>query len=120
MGGGAMRALLFGLAFASIGLPALAQTQQQHDWCFSPSATDDQTIEGCSAVIGSPTEATNQAGAWRNRGLSHDNKGLYDQAIADFTHAIAIKPDFAEAFISRGVSYAHKREYDTAIGNFTQ
>ena len=116
-----MRALLIGTVLAPwIALPALAQTQQQHDLVFQlPDTTDDQTIAGCSAVIGSPSEATNQAGAYRNRGLSYDNKGQFDQAIADYNQAVVIDPNFAEAYISRGVAYSHKRLYDIAITDYT-
>jgi len=42
------------------------------------------------------------ANAYYNRGDSYFRKQLYDNAINDFTSAIELKPDFAEAFLARG------------------
>jgi len=33
-----------------------------------------------------------------NRGIAYDLKRLHDRAIADFTQAIALEPDFATAW----------------------
>jgi hypothetical protein len=44
--------------------PAFGQTQQQRDWCYKDSATDDQTIAGCTALIQSGvTKGTDLASA---------------------------------------------------------
>lgn len=52
------------------------------------------------------------------RGLSAMDKGDFDKAIKDFTTAIEIKPDFAEAYNNRGIAYFEKRDFDTAIQNY--
>ncbi|MBI2487537.1 MAG: tetratricopeptide repeat protein, partial [Deltaproteobacteria bacterium] len=52
------------------------------------------------------------------RGLSYDNKSQYKQAIADFNHAIKLKPDYVDAYIVRGITYSHIGEYDLAIADF--
>ena len=52
--------------------------------------------------------------------LAYDEKGEYDRAIADYTEAIRIKPDYAEAYRNRGVAYAEKGEYDRAIADYTE
>ncbi len=39
--------------------------------------------------------------AFTNRGVSYDHKGLDEQAIADYTQAIALKADDADAYNGR-------------------
>jgi tetratricopeptide (TPR) repeat protein len=119
-----MRGLLIGLALALIAPAAWAQTPQQHDWCRSPTATADQTIDGCTALIQSGRETMAvKALDYDIRGSAYFIKGLYDQAIADYTRSIALKPEAAmaaNAYNSRGLAYDTKRLYDQAIGDFTQ
>ena len=40
-----------------------------------------------------------------NNGVSHADLGQSDKAIADFTAAIRIKPDYANAYNNRGVTH---------------
>ena len=116
-----MRRIWIGLALALASGPAWAQTQQQHDWCYSDAATDDQTIDGCTALIQSGRETSvGQAVIYYNRGIGYDDKGLYDQAIADYTRAIALKPDYAVAYDNRGNAFNSKGLYDQAIADHTR
>jgi tetratricopeptide (TPR) repeat protein len=46
--------------------------------------------------------------------------GEFDNAIAAFSRAIALKPDFAEAFYNRGLVWHEKNEPDRAIADFDQ
>ena len=39
--------------------------------------------------------------AVNNRGIAYDVKGQHDLVIADFSHAIQLKPDYAGAFANR-------------------
>src|SRR6185437_1647794 len=103
-----------------IATPSWSQTAQQRTWCFSSAATDDETIDGCTALIQSGRETTNLPTEFYNRGIGYDGKGLYDQAIADDTQAIALKPDYAEAYDNRGFAYDDKGLYDQAIADYTQ
>jgi tetratricopeptide (TPR) repeat protein len=57
------------------------------------------------------------AEAYYTRGLNQED---LDQAIADFTEAIRIKPDWANVYDSRGCTYANKKEYDKAIADFNE
>jgi tetratricopeptide (TPR) repeat protein len=68
------------------------------------------------AITGGPLTARE----YSNRGIAYANNGEYDRAIADFTQAIALKPDFALAYSNRGNAYANKGEYDRAIADYTQ
>ncbi len=114
-----MRGILIGLALTLVALPALAQTQQQHDWCFGADTTDDQTIEGCNALIlsGSVT-GKNLAAAYFNRGLSYRHKDLIDSAISDYTQAIAITPSDSDIYNNRGFAYEKKGFRDQAIADY--
>jgi tetratricopeptide (TPR) repeat protein len=58
--------------------------------------------------------------------LEHLNNGNaayaqkdYDRAIADYTAALRINPDYATAYYNRGLAYANKKDYDRAIADYT-
>jgi tetratricopeptide (TPR) repeat protein len=113
---------LIGLALAFIAPTVWAQTlQQDHDWCYSPTATDDQTIAGCTAMIqsggGTPAD---QADYHDARAFGYIGKGLYDEAIADETRAIALNPSSATAYNNRCVAFDDKRLYDQAIADCSE
>jgi len=42
-------------------------------------------------------------------------QGLYDQAIASYSEAIRIKPDYYQAYNNRAIAFFKKGEYDKAI-----
>ena len=48
----------------------------------------------------------------------YNNRGASESAIADFTKAIQLKLDFAEAYFARGLAYGQKEEFDLAIKDF--
>ena len=54
------------------------------------------------------------------RGVSAYEKDDLDTSIADFTEAIRLDPEFAEAYCGRGISYRNKGEYDKAIADYTE
>lgn len=55
------------------------------------------------------TKELNQecAETYYNRGLAHSKKGELDKAIADYTKAIELKPDFADAYYHRSKTWLH-------------
>jgi len=57
---------------------------------------------------------SNDAAAYKNRGLSYAKKGQYDQGISDFTKALEINPRLAPAYYDRGAAYFFKGQYDKA------
>ena len=80
-----------GLVLASLVMPALAETKQEYDWCYAPDATDDQTIQGCTAMIESGKyTGAKLSDAYDNRGVGFNGKKSYDRSIADFNKAIGL------------------------------
>ncbi|MBI4643255.1 MAG: tetratricopeptide repeat protein [Deltaproteobacteria bacterium] len=53
-------------------------------------------------------------------GGAHLDQGNLDQAIADYTEAIQLKPDFFVAYLNRGTAQRKKGEVDLAIADYTQ
>ncbi len=99
-----------------------AQTNQQLDWCNGDrGATPDQQISGCNAVIQSGRRTGQDlAFAYNRRGKGYALKKNFDRAIADYTQAIKIYPNFEAAFANRGNAYYEKKDYDRALADFTQ
>jgi len=109
---------------ATMCASAQAQSYKQLEkWCYGDDATDDQTIQGCSAVITSGRETgKNLCRVFYNRGLALLNKSQVGPAIEDFGEAIRLNPTYAEAFNSRGDAnrvgndpYRAIDDYDKAI-----
>ena len=54
------------------------------------------------------------------RGETLSSSHEYDRAIADYTTAIHLKPDYAEAYNDRGFAYYLKGDGERAIADFTR
>lgn len=68
------------------------------------------------------TKKHNQACAntYYSQGLVHSKNGELDKAIKNYTKAIALKPDYAEAYYNRGFVYRIKEDYKRAIEDYTK
>jgi len=62
----------------------------------------------------------NLAKSYNNRGLTYSKLGNYEDAIADYTRAIRIDPDYANAYGNRGVAYNELGNYKDAIDDYTK
>lgn len=49
-----------------------------------------------------------------NRGLAHSKKGELELAIENYTKAIELKPDYADAFYNRSKTWLHLGEQEKA------
>ena len=58
--------------------------------------------------------------AYISRGFAYNEKGDYDQAIADYDQALLLKPKDAVAYNNRGAAYNEKGDYDQAIADYNQ
>jgi tetratricopeptide (TPR) repeat protein len=108
------------LAFVLAAFPAWAQTRAENvDHCMDDNP--DLSIGGCTALIQSGQE-TNEglAVAFYNRGVSYFDKNMLDQAIADYTQAIRLRPDDSSAYYNRGIAYRHQGNVDQAISDYTE
>jgi tetratricopeptide (TPR) repeat protein len=56
--------------------------------------------------------------AYLGRGLAYEQSRRYDAAILDFTRAIALNSNLAEAYDSRGVAYDQKGLYARAVDDY--
>ena len=55
-----------------------------------------------------------------NSGNEYLLRDDYKGAIADFTKAIEINPEFTQAYLNRGVAYAFLQDYQAAIADYTK
>jgi protein O-mannosyl-transferase len=56
--------------------------------------------------------------SYHNRGLAYKDAGDYERAVADFTTALSINPQFIDAYNNRGLAYKNNREYKKALSDF--
>ena len=66
------------------------------------------------------SQDTMSAVDYNNRGIAYSDKGLYDQAIADYTKALELNPKDADAYYNRGLAFRKQGLYDQAIADYTK
>jgi tetratricopeptide (TPR) repeat protein len=86
-------------------LPAFAQLSSNWKGCTgNPDVDWERQIAACTALIDSGAESKENTGvAYYNRALAYENLDKFNEAIADFTRAIALDPENAEAYLYRGI-----------------
>lgn len=102
--------------------PAAVQAQQEIDWCNGKdSVGTDLVISGCTAIIQSKEKSQKEVStAFNNRGNAYYDKKYYDRAIADYSEALRLDPQFALAFYNRSLAYRDKGDNDRAIDDYIQ
>ncbi len=80
----------------------------------------DDGIEGCTKIIRSGKETTNNlAIAYANRCIHHKTKGNIDAAMSDCKRAVELNPRSSHAFVSRGNVYLEKGMDDLAFADYS-
>jgi lipoprotein NlpI len=120
-----VRALFAAVSLAVCGLlvvgTAAAQTSSSTDLCYADSATADQTITSCTTLIQSRTlSGRNLAIVYYNRGIGYEQAKQYDNALADYSQALSLDPNYRDAYNNRGNVYQDKDQHDSAIADYNQ
>ena len=68
---------------------------------------------GCSDELSTPQE-------YFDRGNSHFDDAKFEKAIADYSQAIRIDPEYATAYNNRGLSYHQLGQDEKAIDDYSQ
>jgi serine/threonine protein kinase/tetratricopeptide (TPR) repeat protein len=68
---------------------------------------------------GQPPAGTNVANLF-NQARSEAETGQYDKAVADYTEAIRLKADYAEAYNGRGQACFNLKQFDKAISDYSE
>jgi tetratricopeptide (TPR) repeat protein len=105
-----------------VATPTLAQQSQSWITCSNRvSATYDQQIVACTAIIDGGSEApANLARAYCNRGVAYEAKGQVDRAGADYTNAVRLGPEGIWHYLCRGYANHSRGALDQAIADFDQ
>jgi tetratricopeptide (TPR) repeat protein len=85
--------------------------------------TGDRSLDKPEPILAAGIDQrprTEPAKAHCQRGDTCRNQGQYDQAIAAYTDAIGLDPEFTPAFVKRGQAHRLKGEKDQAIRDFTR
>ena len=103
---------VFGILSAA-AVPAWAHHYHSHGYYHSYSGCGYYTSCYGTSYCSTCVYYINQGDAW-------DNQGSHDNAIADYTQAIASEPNCALAYNQRGAAYFEMGQYDRAIADYTQ
>src|SRR5437899_1886838 len=80
----------------------------------------DDLITRTTQVIGSDhAPPRKRAAAFGNRGAAWHNKAEFQRAIADFTAAIEVDPDYARGYLARGTSWLGAGDLDKAVSDLS-
>src|SRR4030095_12829308 len=67
-----------------------------------------------------PSTSSSDAEFYLKRGEDFSGVRQYDRAIDDYTTAIKLKPDYAEAYNDRAFTYYLKGDFERAIADYTR
>ena len=87
--------------------------------CAGTGPDVDAQIAACTRQIGSERwHGHDLAVEHYNRGIARKAKGDLDRAIADYTEAIRLDPEYEYAYFNRGVAWSRKGDLDRAIADY--
>jgi len=112
-----------GLVAVTTGvMPAAAQLAPEWRACTgNADVAWEHQVLSCTALTQSGDETPlNRAVAYYNRAIKYRARGDNDRAIADYTEAIRLNPNYVNAYHNRGVAYHVKGDSDLAIADFSE
>lgn len=82
-----------------------------------PPAVKAEEARQQRVIVAQPVVTVRQLSTseYFERGLQHYGDGRYNEAIADWTEAIRLKPDDAHAYVNRGLAYFQIGDYDRTL-----
>ena len=87
--------------------------------CESWNSNPQLSIRSCTALINAGNETPlDLAYMHQLRGIAYNKTGQHDAAMTDFNRAIALDPEFAEAYQSRAARFEAQGLKDLAIRDF--
>lgn len=111
------RAATIILLFSAVFQPAAADLISEcrrHPW-------PDVQLRACTEIIMSPGFGFDaKALAYRNRGDARNNAGAFQQAIADFSEAIRLRPDSASSFAGRARARFSVKNFAGALDDYSE
>ncbi|MEH2179983.1 tetratricopeptide repeat protein, partial [Nostoc sp.] len=89
---------------------------------FLANTESDSVLETVAKIQGhlEPFFNSNNAIVCKNRGIACRNQKDYEGAIADFSQALKLDPNYIDAYYNRGFAYFDLKDYDSAIADFNQ
>ncbi|HEY6456267.1 MAG TPA: tetratricopeptide repeat protein [Steroidobacteraceae bacterium] len=89
--------------------------------CFDAKRPPSERISSCTMVIEQGNVGkTNTAKLYVARGTVLNDLGKHDEAIADFTHAIALDPHDQIAYSNRAAEYLTSSRFELAVADLTE
>ena len=117
-------------AAAWVGFGELASMEAQANFGGCTQEKDfEYAIRACTSIIDQGKRARRQdrAIAYYMRGRAHfviqrdpRSQGELDRAIADFSSAIELEPNYVEAYTRRGRAYASMKQHNRAIADYSK
>src|SRR5438876_6317118 len=111
--------LLLGLVAPGAGASGPPPTlERDASTCESADVAPDATISACRSLLRlGGIDRADQAVIFFDLGRAYDLNGDNDRAIANYSAAISLDPDFAWAYYDRGRAYYGKGEYERAVAD---
>src|SRR5258708_18010353 len=106
----------------TLGKPGLLTTSKRRVW-IAAAAVRLALVCIMGFYASSRASAADATAAFTEafRRAEHDmDAKQYDKAIADYTEAIRLKPDYADAHYNRGNAYYYLQQYDEAVADYSE
>jgi len=115
-------AMAFAVAVLGLWSPASAQSVQQIEWCNGRAGTtNDQRIEGCTALINfGHLDPKAVARAFAARGLAYARKRDNESALKDFSQSMVFDAANPAPWAYQGDLYVNAGNIERAVKSFSE